>query len=395
MNEPENGSPRESSTAGPTASECSVENPITNGADASTPWPPEDMFCLNELSVLKKIRTRNGEWLGVYEGFSPGFCQGSGFQELLCASRSPAVLYRSLKRLAVAFPIIVRRAPSKEHVLQHLEPAKPSRVTQLRRSAFEAVGEARRMLDPDDFTFPLVRLKAYDWFVYELMSFDHLIEQPEAKALSEAFSTLCVTLLKIEERAQNWNHMQRHDYSNLSKEFGDALRSEREKSRYRVSSVEAQHRIDKFLADSTEAVTKQFEAMRQAADFLRDLSNMARSKGGKVGDRATGKETLKVLTVLRDLAANIPLKAIAQVEIDGQVDDAKSLKKYKSLERMVSRFSKRLAKAVHHQYGPRITSLGYNHLFHALRDWPWIDSVRDKAALMEAARRGLPDLRLA
>ena len=101
-----------------------------------------------------------------------------------------------------------------------------------------------------------------------------------------------------------------------------------------------------------------------------------------------------MLKVLQALARGEPLKAIAQVATDGQVDDAKSLKKYKLFERMVSRFSKRVARAVHVEYGPTIVSLDYNHLRYALRDWDWIDYHRDRLALMEAARRGIPHLHI-
>ena len=45
------------------------------------------------------------------------------------------------------------------------------------------------------------------------------------------------------------------------------------------------------------------------------------------------------------------MKAIAQVAIDGQVDDPASLRRYKSLDMLVSRFSKRVARAVQNEYG--------------------------------------------
>ena len=219
------------------------------------------------------------------------------------------------------------------------------------------------MLDPDGFALPSVPLKGYEWFVYELMSLEHLITQPEAKSLYKALDELRSTLLKIEDRSRNWNLMRPHELSSLSTEFIGALRSEKEKGKFRVANAKARCRIDKFLADSEEAVTRRFEKMRQAADFLRDLANMCRSKGAKAGDRATGREILKALTVLRRLAEGVPMKAISQVAVDGQVDDAKSLKNYKSLERLVARFSMRVAKAVRDQYGPRIVSLDYPHLF--------------------------------
>jgi hypothetical protein len=88
------------------------------------------------------------------------------------------------------------------------------------------------------------------------------------------------------------------------------------------------------------------------------------------------------------------MKAIAQVAIDGAVDDVASLKKYKSLNILVTRFSRRVAQAVRQRYGPRIESLDYNHLFYALDNWSWIDRREDRLALIEAARRGLPRVRI-
>jgi hypothetical protein len=345
--------------------------------------------------LLKSVRILKGEWLGVYQGMFLRLSQGTPTQKLLCRSQFPAVLHRKLKRMPLIFPLIVRRASSRDQLPREIEPTKPDHFTQLSRSAYEAVGYARQLLDPDGFSLPSVRLKSYTWFVHELMSFHKLIAQPEAKSLHESLGELCGVLLKIEERAGNRNLTRPSDYFSFSTEFAETLRSEKERGKFSVVNIKAQRRIDKFLADSEEAVTKRFEKMRQAADFLRTLANVARSKGGKVGDRATANETREVLSVLHALAQGEPLKAIAQIAIDGQVDDARSLKKYKSLERMVSRFSERIAKAVRAQYGLTIVSLDYNHLSYALRDWPWIDRRRDRLALMEAARRGLPDLRLA
>jgi hypothetical protein len=377
-----------------TASASEADGSMADVADCSEPWPLENTFCLKDLNVLKQVRTRKREWLGVYEGMSLTFFQGTGSQDLLCASRSPSVLYRRLRKMSATFPLIVRRAPSKVGLPRKIEPAKPDRFAQLRRSAFEAVGEARRMLDPDSFSLPFVPLKDPSWFVYELLSFDRLIVQAEAKSLYGALNELSGILLTIEERCGNRNLMRAHEYSDLSAEFAAALRLARGENKFRVANAEAQRRIDKFLAKSEEIVATRFEKMRQASDFLHTIANMSRSKGAKVGDRATGTETRKALTVLHRLAQDEPLKSIAQVAIDGRVDDAKTLRNYKSLERLVSRFSKRLARAVYDEYSPRIESLDYNHLFHALRDWPWIDRRRDRLALMEAARRGLPRLRL-
>jgi hypothetical protein len=384
---------RGTACAANTAEANSAASPIPDIADDSTLWPREDFFGLSDLRTLMKVRLKKGHWLGAYQGLWPRFSQGSPSQELLCASQSPSILYRRLKKLSPTLPIIFQCAASRKALPEQIEPAKPDRIGRSRRSAFEAIGEARRMLDPDSFLFPFVRLKGFDWFVYELANFECTIVEAEAKSLYKAFSELCAVLLKIEDRAKDWNLTRPHDYFGLSGEFVEALRSGKEKGTFRVTSVKAQRQIDKFLVESEEAVTKRFEKMRQAADFLRTLVNEARRKGGKVGDRATGKETREVLSVLQALARGEPLKAISQIANDGHVDDAKSLKKYKSLERMVSRFSKRVATAVRAQYGPRIVSLDYSHLSYALRDWPWIDRRRDRLALMEAARRGLPHLR--
>jgi hypothetical protein len=251
------------------------------------------------------------------------------------------------------------------------------------------------MLDPDGFSLPSVPLIGYVWFLDELMSFHQVIVQAEAKALYEALSDLWGILSKLEDRARNWNFMRPHEYSDLSTEFATALSSAREERKFRVASAKAERRINEFLLNSKEAVTLRFEKMREAADFLRTLGNEARSKGEEAGDRATSGEIRKALSILHRLGQGEPMKVIAQVSNDGLVDDGETLKKYKSLERMVSRFSKRVARAVQEEYGSRMVSLGYNHLFHALRDWPGIDRRRDRIALMEAARRGLPNLRLA
>ncbi len=146
-------------------------------------------------------------------------------------------------------------------------------------------------------------------------------------------------------------------------EFTRLLQTTREENRYRVTGAKAQGRIDEFLANSEEAVAKRFSMMKKAADFLRTLSNKARNKGSKAGDRSTGAEVRNVLSVLHRLAQGEPMKAIAQVAIDGQVDDPASLRRYKSLDMLVSRFSKRVARAVQNEYGVRIVSLDYNHLF--------------------------------
>jgi hypothetical protein len=358
-------------------------------------WPDEDLFLLRELSVLKKVHILKGEWLGVYQDMLYGLSQGSPTQVLLYVSRSPAVLYRKLKDMAITLPLIVRRASSRDQLPREVEPAKPDRFTQLSRSAYEAVAHARQLLDPDGFLLPSVtRLKSYGWFVYELMTIERVIVQSEAKSLDEALGQLCRVLFKIEDRARNWNVIPLSEYSVFSTEFAEALGSEKEKGKFRVANAQAQDKIDRFLADSEAAVLERFKQMRRAAEFLRTLANMARRKGGNVGDCSTSNETRAVLTALHALAQGEPLKAIAQVATNGQVDDAKSLKKYKSLERMISRFSKRVARAVQVQYGPKIVSLDYKHLIYALQDWAWIDLRRDRLALMEAARRGLPHLRL-
>jgi len=359
----------------------------------SPPWLPEDMLCLAALSTLKKVQTIKGYWLGAYQGIPSGLSQGGPILELLCASRSPSVLSRKLKELGAQFPIFVRRAPSKDKLPIRIEPVQPDRFAQLRRSAYEAVGQARRTLDPDSFLLPFVPLNGYEWFVYELMSFRSLITESEAKSLHKALRELYWTLVKIEDRARSWNLNRPDGYSDLANEFVGAIQTQRGNESFHVANSEAQSTIEKFLAKNEEIVTKRFEKMRQAADFLHSLGNMCRSKGEKAGDRATGTETRKVLTVLDQLAKGNPLKAITQIATDGQVDDLKSLRSYKSADRLVFRFSKRLAKAVYQEYGSGITSLDYNHLFHALRDWPWIDRRRDRLALMEAARRGLPLLR--
>jgi hypothetical protein len=134
--------------------------------------------------------------------------------------------------------------------------------------------------------------------------------------------------------------------------------------------------------------------MSRAADFLRTLANEARSKGGKPGDRATATEIRKALHIFHRLATGETLKGITQVVIDDHVDDAKSLKQYKRFERTTKRFGKRIAEAVHMQFNPNVPTLNYRYLLHAIRNWPGIDSRQDKRALIQAARLGLPNIRL-
>ena len=223
---------------------------------------------------------------------------------------------------------------------------------------------------------------------------DLLIEAAEAKSLARALEELCGVLLEIEERAGKWTISRPPDYPRLATEFLDAVHTARERGDFRVKNEAAQAKTDKLLVSSERGAKAKFEQMRGAADFLRILANEARSKGGKAGDRSTDEEVRKALRVFHRLANGEILKGIAQVAIDDQVDDAQSLKQYKLLERLTKRFGQRVAKAVFGEYGPNIRSLDYDHLFYALRGWPGLDRRQDRLALMEAARQGLPKVRL-
>lgn len=370
----------------------SATEPAVRTDNSSNPWSQGDRFVLIELDFLKKVRIPIGQWLGAYGWFPRKFSQGTESQELLWASQSTVALYLKLKEVGVTPPIILQRAETRDLLPERIEPVRPDRFAQLARSAYEAVGHARQILNLNSSLHPFLKLKGADWFVFRMFYFDHLITEAEAKKLAEDFSELCRTLLKIEDHASEWSHLKAREYPDFSVEFAEALRVLRQEGKFRVANYKAQRRIDKMLSDSEEAVRQQFERMRQAADFLHDLANEARSKGESAGDRSTGIETRKALSVLTELASGTPLKAIAQVAVGGQVDDVQTMKEYKRLERLVARFSERVAKAVHRQYGPMIRTLDYSHLSYALRDWQWIDRVRDKPALLEAARRGLPEL---
>src|ERR1700723_947326 len=197
-----------------------------DAADPSTRWPDDDLFMLRNLDDFKHVRNPEGEWLGVYGGFSLGFAQGEPLHDLLYVSRSPVVLYRNLKRMAVAFPVLVRRAASKSDLPRQLQPSAPDPRAQQRRKAFEALYAHRRLLNPNGAGHPMVRIKGYNWFVYELLQ-AALIDQPEAASLAEGLRKLCVELLKIEERATDWTPMRPLDYSKLAQEFAEATSSAR------------------------------------------------------------------------------------------------------------------------------------------------------------------------
>ncbi len=134
-------------------------------------WPSEHCFLLKDLETLRKVRLLEGDWLGVYEGIHLGLSQANQSQELLCASRSPVSLYRKLRKMAPVLPVMVRRTQLKAHLQQRIEPAKPDRFDKLCRSAYEAVADARQLLDPDSPYLPSVPLKSYEWFVWELTEF--------------------------------------------------------------------------------------------------------------------------------------------------------------------------------------------------------------------------------
>ena len=275
-----------------------------------------------------------------------------------------------------------------------LKPAPPDRTAQLRRSAYEAVAQARRVLDPNGLSNSPAGKERCEWLVFELLNFYKTIRRSEAKSLLGGFGRLQDLLHNFEDRAAKWTRLHPNADLEISEEFAETLHSEVDKGTFRVSDPRAQDRIDKFLSGAKEAVSRRSREMLLALDFLRTIANQARRKGGKVGDSPTRVETRAVINLLDSLARGQALKAIAQVVVNDHVDDARSLKRYKSLERSVSRFCRRMATAVHIQYGPKITSLDFPHLCHAIRDWQWIDPRQDRLALTEAARRGLPHLKL-
>jgi hypothetical protein len=363
-------------------------------SDCSLAWPRTDSFFLWELLTLKKLQISKGDWLGVYQSMPlTPFSQWAGYQELLCASRSPAVLYRKLKVAALTFPVIVRRTSSRNDLPKQIESAKPDRFRQLSRSAYEAVAEARNMLKPSSLRLPMNPIKGFAWFVWEL-SDDRLVAETEKVPLYRALENLCVLLLTIEERTTKWTLSRPQNYLDLATEFRMALEKATASGYFLVHKKEAQDRIEKFLSSSVRSAGRQFGEMSRAADFLRTLANEARRKGGKPGDRATVEEIRKALVVFNRLARGETLKAIAQIAIDDEVDDVRSLRQYKSFERLTKRFGKRVAEAVHKEFGPNIPTLNYNYLFHALRDWPGIDRREDRFALMQAAKQALPKVRL-
>lgn len=356
-------------------------------ANPSTKWPADDLFMLRNLDDFKHVRNPAGEWLGVYGGFSLGFAQGLPVHEVLCTSRSPVVLYRNLKRMAVAFPVLVRRAASKSDLPRQPQPSAPDPRAQQRRKAFEALYTHRRLMNPNGAGHPMVRIKGYNWFVYELLQ-AALIDQPEAASLAEGLRKLCVELLKIEERATDWTPMRPLDYSKLSQQFAEAASSARQEKAFRVSSAKAQLKIDKFLEDSEKCVRDNFRTMRQAAEFLRELGNEAKRKGFPAGDRSTAKQTRRAIEIFRGLASG---KSVKEIAVDEAGEDYE--RRLRSLSVTIRRFEKRVAKAVYDRFGPKVPSLNYLYLVHALDNWPEIDRRRDRDALLEAARRALPNVK--
>jgi len=104
-------------------------------------WPADNVFLARDKDTLLKVTVDKGEWLGIYR-----FC-GAG-EELMLASRSPRALYRHVKHFVLDWPIIVRRAESRRGLPQGVYPKELDRFAKLRRSAFEAIAEARKRIDP-------------------------------------------------------------------------------------------------------------------------------------------------------------------------------------------------------------------------------------------------------
>jgi hypothetical protein len=147
-----------------------------------------------------------------------------------------------------------------------------------------------------------------------------------------------------------------------------------------------------YILHPTDPEEKQ-AGIEQAGDFLRDLGNKARCKGSKRGDRTTKDEVRRMLRVFDALAktnGNEPLKSIADAESGAPTFEGRA----RSLSTQVGRFARRVAKSVNDTYGPGMMSLSYAQLFHAVRGLPGLDRKQDRRALIEAARRGLPRVRL-
>jgi len=233
----------------------------------------------------------------------------------------------------------------------------------------------------------MVQLKGFEWFVYELLE-TGLIAQSESARLSGSLQGLRITLLNIEERADAWSPMHPLNYSSLADEFTEAVIYARREGAFRVSKVVAQAKIDHYLEGSERCLRKNFDRMRQAAEFLRDLGNEAKRKGSQAGDRPTEKETRRAIEIFRALANGQSLKDIAVAEAGENYEP-----RVRSLSVTAARFEKRIAKAVHHRFGPKVPSLNYLYLLHALEDWPEVDRRKDRDALLEAARRGLPNVK--
>lgn len=367
-----------------------VDRPGNSAVDpngASTRWPDEDFFMLENPEDFKKLRNPEREWIGVYRGMSPGVFQGEPIHELLCASRSPSVLFRRLKPMSASFPVFVRRASDRSLLPQQLTSAPPEPLAQLRRKAYDALFTHRHLLDPTDAGHPMVPLKGFEWFFNDLVG-TRKIEHCETARVYNGLRKLFEELSTVEERAAAWTPMQPLDYSHLADQFTEATDSARRDGAFRVSNIDAQAKIDRYLEASKRCLRNNFDRMRQAADFLRDVRNEAKRKGSPVGDRSTAKQTRRAIEIFRGLASGKSLKEIA---VDEAGEDYE--RRLRSLSVTVSRFEKRIAKAVHARFGPNLPSLNYLYLLHALENWLEIDRRKDRDALLEAARRGLPNVK--
>jgi len=148
------------SPAGTGARERFVKRRKHHSTSSAESLPPQDRFMVRDIETLSALSVRKGECLGIYES------HGNGGLKLVCKSSSPKRLYLDAKRLnsRLQHLLIVYRAKSKGDLPLEIPPKPEDRFSMLRRHAFEAVAEARRILRLElSLTTPSEKEKAQEF----------------------------------------------------------------------------------------------------------------------------------------------------------------------------------------------------------------------------------------
>lgn len=145
-----------------------MASPRDRTAVSKEKWKPtEGTFLLASPEPLKTLTLNEAEWLGIYQGPTPG-------GELLYASRSPLALYRKLKRKrkhavpAICWPVSARRAASNEELSKPLITEPQDDFQKLRRCAYEAIAEARKRVRNDIGLYSEAEVKTAQDFLRDL-----------------------------------------------------------------------------------------------------------------------------------------------------------------------------------------------------------------------------------